>query len=69
MADFEDRRPRDDRQPRRKQADAFFVVDDHYLVALDPDFCVTLADHILEHGSDNAALLAFAHRLQKLSDE
>lgn len=45
---------------------AFHVFTDHVMCFLDVTFALTLADLILEAGSDNKAILAFAHQLKKL---
>lgn len=69
--------PRND-TPRRQKSDndkgvfgGAFVVIPQVPVYLDIGFALFLGDYILEHGSENKALLAFAHQLRNLecSDE
>lgn len=51
------------------QFGAFLVMADYVPILLDVDFCIALGDHILEHGSPNSAIMAFAHQLNKLDAE
>ena len=51
------------------QFGAFLVMADYVPILLDVDFCIALGNHILEHGSPNSAVMAFAHQLKKLDDE
>jgi hypothetical protein len=48
---------------------AFLVMADYIPILLDVDFCIALGHHILEHGSSNKAIMAFAHQLNKLDGE
>ena len=48
---------------------AFLVMTDYVPIILDIDFCIALGNHILEHGSPNSAIMAFAHQLKKLDGE
>ncbi len=47
---------------------AFQIISDHILVFLDVNFAVALAEQILANGSDNRAIMAFAHQLKKLDE-
>jgi hypothetical protein len=64
-----------DRKPFAKpsqnpfQFGAFLVLADYVPILLDVDFCIALGNHILEHGSSNSAIMAFAHQLNKLDGE
>ena len=51
------------------QIGAFLVMADYIPILLDVDFCVALGNHILEHGSPNSAIMAFAHQLNKLDGD
>jgi hypothetical protein len=51
------------------QIGAFLVMADYIPILLDVDFCIALGHHILEHGSSNKAIMAFAHQLNKLDGE
>ena len=51
------------------QFGAFLVMTDYVPVLLDVNFCIVLGNHILEHGSNNSAIMAFAHQLQKLDED
>jgi hypothetical protein len=51
------------------QFGAFFIMADHVPILLDIDFCIALGNQILEHGSPNSAIMAFAHQLKKLDDD
>lgn len=51
------------------QFGAFFIMSDHIPILLDIDFCLALSAHILENGSSNSAIMAFAHQLSKLDGE
>jgi hypothetical protein len=51
------------------QFGAFLVMTDYIPILLDVDFCIALGNFILEHGSANSAIMAFAHQLNKLDDE
>jgi len=46
---------------------AFFVLERHIPVLLDIDMAREIASLIFEHGSENKAVMAFAHRLQLAS--
>lgn len=65
---------REEPRPRKNQSElaeilgAFTVLADHIPLLLDINFAITLADHILEHGSDNRAIMAFAHQLKRLDE-
>ena len=48
---------------------AFVMMPDYIPMFLDVDFCVALGNHILEHGSPNSAIMAFAHQLNKLDGD
>ncbi|MFA5766572.1 MAG: hypothetical protein WC919_01445 [Candidatus Paceibacterota bacterium] len=48
---------------------AFFIMADHIPMVLDIDFCSALSAHILEHGSPNSAIMAFAHQLNKATGD
>jgi len=48
---------------------AFFIMADHIPMVLDIDFCSALSAHILEHGSSNSAIMAFAHQLNKATGD
>jgi len=48
---------------------AFFILADHIPMILDIDFCSALSAHILEHGSPNSAIMAFAHQLNKATGD
>ena len=50
------------------QFGAFLVMADYVPILLDVDFCIALGNFILEHGSSNSAIMAFAHQLNKLDD-
>ncbi|MCK9557982.1 MAG: hypothetical protein M0R50_08090 [Candidatus Cloacimonetes bacterium] len=69
---------RDERheKPNGKQAKAspfsigaFLVMTDYIPILLDVDFCIALSNYILEHGSPNSAIMAFAHQLNKLDGD
>jgi hypothetical protein len=51
------------------QIGAFFILGDHIPMLLDIDFCSALSTHILEHGSPNSAVMAFAHQLNKITGD
>lgn len=51
------------------QIGAFLVMADYIPILLDVDFCIALGNHILEHGSPNSAIMAFAHQLNKLDGD
>ncbi len=74
-ASFRVERPRKDTADKKQQPDgkaifgAFYVMMDHVPIFLDLNFCAALADHILTHGSDNRAILAFGHQLQKAAGD
>jgi hypothetical protein len=51
------------------QFGAFLVMADYVPILLDVNFCIALGSHILEHGSSNSAIMAFAHQLQKLDED
>jgi hypothetical protein len=51
------------------QFGAFLVMADYIPILLDVDFCIALGNHILEHGSSNSAIMAFAHQLNKLDGD
>ncbi len=51
------------------QFGAFLVMADYIPILLDVDFCIALGNHILEHGSPNSAIMAFAHQLNKLDGD
>jgi hypothetical protein len=51
------------------QIGAFFILGDHIPMLLDIDFCSALSAHILEHGSSNSAIMAFAHQLNKVTGD
>jgi hypothetical protein len=51
------------------QIGAFFMMPDHIPMLLDIDFCSALSTHILEHGSSNSAIMAFAHQLNKVAGD
>ena len=48
---------------------AFLILGEHVPLLLDLNFASALASHILRHGSDNKAILAFGHQLAKVSGE
>ena len=48
---------------------AFVMMPDYIPMFLDIDFCIALGNHILEHGSPNSAIMAFAHQLNKLDGD
>lgn len=48
---------------------AFMLFTNHIPMMLDIEFAITLSDFILEHGSNNSALMAFAHQLNSLSGD
>lgn len=47
---------------------AFLVMTDHIPLLIDINFAIALGEHILDTGSDNKAIMAFAHQLKKLDD-
>lgn len=51
------------------QFGAFLVMVDYVPILLDVDFCIALGNYILEHGSSNSAIMAFAHHLNKLEGD
>ena len=70
-----DRGDRGERQPRpdngtpfQMDNQAFIMFPDHVAMMLDINFCIALADHILENGSPNKAITAFGHRLRRLDE-
>jgi hypothetical protein len=69
------RQPRPERPERNGavknpfQFGAFLVMADYVPILLDVNFCIALGDHILEHGSNNSAIMAFAHQLKKLDED
>ena len=71
--DDQDRQERHDRPKASKtgqwQVGAFFLMPDHIPMLLDIDFCSALSAHILEHGSPNSAIMAFAHQLNKVAGD
>ena len=48
---------------------AFLIFGEHIPIMLDLNFAAALSDHILKHGSDNRAVLAFGHQLSKASGD
>lgn len=46
-----------------------FWVFEHLMIMLDLNFAAALAEHILTHGSNNKAILAFGHQLAKISED
>ena len=77
---FDDEEPVQERQERKStmaktsksnpfQFGAFLVMADYIPILLDVDFCIALGNHILEHGSPNSAIMAFAHQLNKLDGD
>lgn len=48
---------------------AFLVMTDHIPLLIDVNFAIALGEHILDTGSDNKAIMAFAHKLKKLADD
>jgi len=48
---------------------AFFVLSDHVPILLDLNFMAALADHIMHHGSENRAIMAFGHQLKKAAGD
>ena len=46
-----------------------FLILEHLMIMLDLNFAAALAGHILTHGSDNKAILAFGHQLAKVSGD
>jgi len=48
---------------------AFLILGEHVPLLLDLNFASALADHILKHGSENKAILAFGHQLAKVSGD
>ena len=42
---------------------AFLILGDHIPVLIDTDLAFEVGKHILEHGSDNSAVMAFGHQL------
>ena len=47
---------------------AFIMFPDHICMMLDLNFCIALADFILEKGSPNKAITAFGHQLKRLDE-
>ena len=48
---------------------AFAILADHLPLFLDLNFAAALSEHILKHGSENKAVLAFGHQLAKVAGE
>ena len=48
---------------------AFFMATDHIFTLLHIDLAIALGRHILQHGSDNRAVMAFGHKCLTLDDE
>lgn len=59
--------------PKKTNGPAFdigaFLILEHLMIMLDLNFAAALAEHILTHGSENKAILAFGHQLTKVSGE
>jgi hypothetical protein len=68
---YNDREKSNDKQAKMNpfQFGAFFIMADHVPILLDVDFCIALGNYILEHGSPNSAIMAFAHQLNKLDGD
>ena len=57
-------------EPRRKPRNtkgpdfgAFFIFGDHLPMVIDLDLAAEIGRHILKHGSQNSAVMAFGHQL------
>lgn len=55
-------------RPKRDPFDfgAFYVMRDHIPMLMDVNFAITVGRELLKHGSENRAVIAFAHKLVSL---
>jgi hypothetical protein len=69
--DLSNKKPRNEEEMAKKaksekfEAGAYMVFCDYLVLLLDVITCTALGDYILRHGSDNSAIIAFAHQLRK----
>jgi hypothetical protein len=52
-------------KPEEFETGAYMVMCNYLVVMFDIVTCVTLGDYILRHGSNNSAIMAFAHQMCK----